>query len=98
MKKLVSLLQLALYYITGNLIFNIFFSITQLLILKSISTSSLDMDFYYIFLESGKKSIGIYTFLYCVILLIYIFQTILSLRKLNKHLEKLKERRKENEK
>lgn len=98
MKRLIFLLQLTLYYIAGNLIFNIFFSITQLLILKSISTSRLNMDFYSIFLESVEKSIGIYTILYCVILLIYVFHTILSLRKLNKNLEKLKERRKENEK
>lgn len=90
MKKVSIIFELLLLYILGNFLFNIIFSITEVIIANVLSLHISLID---IFIRNIIYNFTLYTILYVFILVSYHYITLLLVKKLNVKLE----RRKKNE-
>lgn len=90
MKKISIIFELLLLYIFGNFLFNIIFSITEVIIANVLSLHISLID---IFIRNIIYNFTLYTILYVFILISYHYITLLLVKKLNGKLE----RRKKNE-
>ena len=58
MKKIITLLDLLVFYFIGNILFNIVFSITEVLIAKALS---LNLNFFNVFINNTSNNFILYT-------------------------------------
>ena len=83
------------YYIVGYIIFNILFSLTQIIIVYNLGMKE---SFMKIILNSFKSNLIVYTFLFIIVLLINLAYNIILTKKLNERLKNIKKEGGENEK
>ena len=91
MNKLSTIIEIIVFYIIGNILFNTIFSLTEVIIAKILL---FNMNFFEVFESNIFNNLKLYTVLYFIILVVYYVINIFLIRKLNKKLK----RRKENEK
>lgn len=92
MKRIILFLTLCFYYLLGNIIFNIIFSITEVIIVNNLG---MKINFFDICTNNFLNSLSIYTILYIGIIIgVYLYNWI-SVKKLNEKLEILKRREKD---
>lgn len=91
MNKLSTIIEIIVFYIIGNILFNTIFSLTEVIIAKILL---FNMNFFEVFESNIFNNLKLYTVLYFIILVVYYGINIFLIRKLNKKLK----RRKENEK
>jgi len=87
-------IKLILYFIIGYMVFNIVFSITQVLILNILGANGNVLE---ILIENFYINVIIYTIIYIVIILLNFTYNKIIAKKLNEKLQKLKERSENNE-
>lgn len=87
MKKISIIFELLLLYIFGNFLFNIIFSITEVIIANVLSLHISLID---IFIRNIIYNFTLYTILYVFILISYHYITLLLIKKLNGKLERRK--------
>jgi len=87
MKKLLLLFRLCLYYIVGILLFTTLFTITELYILKD---SGMNLKFFSSYITNFSNNLLIYTLLYFILIVSIRIYDILSVKKLNEKLQKMK--------
>lgn len=85
MKKLIILSKLLMYYILGVLLFNLFFTITEVIIANILS---LDIYFIDIYIKNIYNNYILYTILYFILLGISYCINICLVNKLNQKLRK----------
>lgn len=90
MKKIITLLDLLVFYFIGNILFNIVFSITEVLIAKALS---LNLNFFNVFINNTSNNFILYTTIYFLVIICFYFINLLTVKALNKKLK----RRKTNE-
>lgn len=83
------------YYIVGYIIFNILFSLTQMIIVYNLGMKE---NFMKIILNSFKSNLIVYTSLFIIVLLINLAYNIILTKKLNERLKNIKKEGGENEK
>lgn len=91
MNKLSTIIEIIVFYIIGNILFNTIFSLAEVIIAKILL---FNMNFFEVFESNIFNNLKLYTVLYFIILVVYYGINICLIRKLNKKLK----RRKENEK
>lgn len=87
MKKLKCFIKILVYYIFGNVIFNLIFSITQIILINLLNGNE---NFINIFKDSLIHNLGIYTTLFILIYIIIIIYNMMLMKKLNEKLKKIK--------
>lgn len=91
MKKMIMIFKLLLFYIIGNIVFNVVFSITEMIVANILS---LQINFFDIYMKNVINNLILYSSLYFIIMI-----TIYSINwYLVKELNKKLKRRKKNEK
>lgn len=88
MKKIV---MLFIYYITGMIVFNLIYSITEIII---ASVLSLQLNFFYIIVRNTFDNLILYTVIYFIVIGLVYCIDIYLVKKLN---QKLQEKRWKNE-
>lgn len=91
MNKLITIIEMIVFYIIGNILFNIIFSLTEVMFAKLLL---FDINFFEIFKSNLFNNLKLYTIIYFVVTIIYYGINIYLIRKFNKKLK----RRKKNEK
>lgn len=91
MNKLITIIEMIVLYIVGNILFNIIFSLTEVMFAKLLL---FDINFFEILKSNLFNNLRLYTIIYFIVTIIYYGINIYLIRKFN---EKLK-RRKKNEK
>lgn len=91
MKKISAIFEILLFYLIGILIFNIFFSITEIFIARILS---LNLNFLKIFISNFYSNLILYTNIYFILIICMYFANLSMVKTLNKKLK----RRKTNEK
>lgn len=91
MNKLITIIEMIVFYIIGNILFNIIFSLTEVMFAKLLL---FDINFFAIFKSNLFNNLKLYTIIYFVVTIIYYGINIYLIRKFNKKLK----RRKKNEK
>lgn len=89
MKKLSLVLKLFGYFLIGNVVFNVFFSLTETIIVNKLG---MNIGFFSTYINNFKNSLWIYTVIYFMILTTIYMYDIFSVKELNKKLQKVKER------
>lgn len=95
MKSLKCLCKYFLYYIIGDVLFNIVYDITQMILLKKLGRNE---NIMLILKENFFDVIPLYTVIFCIILIVLIINNLMLTRKLNKQLKIIMERRNKDEK
>lgn len=87
MKRLLFLLRLCLYFLIGNIIFNVICTITEIIVVNNLGMS---VEFVDIYIKNFIDNLFLYTIIYfAILILIYVYNTF-SVKKLNKKLNKIR--------
>lgn len=90
MKRISTIFEILLFYFIGIFLFNIFFSITEVIIARTLS---LKLNFFDIFINNIFINFTLYTTIYFLIIICFYFINLLTVKALNRKLK----RRKTNE-
>lgn len=85
MNKLSTIIEIIVFYIIGNILFNTIFSLTEVIIAKILL---FNMNFFEVFESNIFNNLKLYTVLYFIILVVYYGINIFLIRKLNKKLKR----------
>ena len=87
MKRLLFFLQLCLYFLIGNIIFNVFCSITEIIIVNNLGMHTNFIDCY---IRNTINNIYIFFILYIVILILIRLYDMYIVRVLNEKIKKIR--------
>ena len=87
MKKLLFFLKLCLYFLIGNIIFNVVCSITEILVVNNLG---MNLKFIDVYTNRYTNNLFIYTIIYFFILIAIRIYDMISVKILNKKLNKIR--------
>ena len=89
MKKLIVLFKLIMSYIIGNILFNLVFSITEIIIADIFA---LKLDFLGIYIKNTINNLTLYTSIFLIIIILTHTTNLYIVKKLNEKMKRYKKR------